>query len=327
MIDGRNVLTSVVIPTYNRSDQLIRLLAALATQVDVDFEVVVADDGSGDDTVVRARALADTVPYPLTVVTSPTNTGPAATRNRGWRRARGDLIAFIDDDCVPAPFWLVNLLSGFDHADLVIGRTRPPDDQLDQIGPFSSYLDIADGEGFLSCNIAYRRSVLEAVDGFDDEAFPLHNGEDTDLGLRALEAGFRDRFVDEALAFHDVHPSDFGAHLRRVRHLEGIVALVARHPVARHRPFRAGWFLRSVDKAVLICWVTVAGLVARPRGRSAWLAAAVGASLYVWQFPRSHYRPRSRGEWATSVPLGFAADSWAVAVMIRSSVRHRTILL
>jgi hypothetical protein len=55
--------------------------------------------------------------------------------------------------------------------------------------------------------------------------------------------------------------------------------------------------------------------------------ALLGVLLYLWQFDRSHYRARSTGEWARSVPLGFVADSWAVTVLARSSIRHRTILL
>lgn len=321
------ILISVVVPTYNRSDRLIRLLTTLTKQERTDFEVVVADDGSSDNTVLRAEALAGDVPYMLTVLPAPTNAGPASARNRGWRFSQGELIAFIDDDCVPDPSWLVNLVAGLDHADIVTGRTRPPDDQRHEIGPFSKYLDITDGDGFLTCNIAYHRSVLEEVGGFEEKVFPFANGEDTDLGLRALQAGFHDRFVAAALVWHDVHPSDFRAHLRRTRRLDGIVALIARQPSARNRPFRARWFLRSVDKAVVICWLAMALVSARPRSRVAWTAAAGGAGVYVWQFTRSPYRPRSPREWATSIPLRFVADNWAVAVLIRSSVRHRTILL
>lgn len=322
------VPTSVVVATYNRADRLVRLLRALGDQRRAGrFEVVVADDGSTDDTVARAWALGPTLPYPLTVATAPSNAGPAAARNRGWLTSRGRLVVFIDDDCEPDPDWLAHVVAGLANADIVIGRTRPPEEQRSQIGPFSSYLDITNGDGFLTCNIGYRRIVLETVGGFDEAAFPLQNGEDTDLGLRAGKAGFEARYVADAVVWHDVHPSDFRTHLGDVRHLEGLVALVARHPEARVAPLGAGWFLRSVDKAVLACWTAGAVVAARPRHPCSWAVALGAASLYLWQFGRSHYRPRSLTEWLTSVPQAFVADNWAVMVMIRGSLRHRTILL
>jgi GT2 family glycosyltransferase len=318
---------SVVVPTCNRAPRLLRLLDALARQsITEPFEVVVADDHSADDTVARARLAAPSLPFDLVVVVSDVNTGPGGARNRGWQVAGGELIVFVDDDCVPDPGWLAALVGGLDEADIAIGRTRPPDDQLHLIGPFSAFLDIGHDQSFSTCNIAYRRVVLEKVGGFDEAGFPWPNGEDTDLGLRAVKAGYRDQYVEGALVWHDVFASDFRAHFRRVERLEGLVALVARHPEARAN-MDATSFLRSVDKAVLIGWAAGVGLIARPRRVETKVLAAVAAGLYVWQFQKSHYRPRSAGEWARAVPLGFVADSRAVMVMIRGSIRHRTLLL
>lgn len=96
---------SVVVPTYRRPGHLARCLGALA-RVDYPadrWEVVVADDGSPepvDVAVARGR-----VPVALTVVRQ-ANAGPAAARNAGAARARGDYLAFTDDDCAPEPGWL-----------------------------------------------------------------------------------------------------------------------------------------------------------------------------------------------------------------------------
>ncbi|MGH9122832.1 MAG: glycosyltransferase family 2 protein, partial [Acidimicrobiales bacterium] len=74
---------SVVVPTHNRPEKLARLLYALGGQEGAPaFEVVVSDDRSTDDSVARVRGAV--VPYPLEVVTSERNTGPAGARNRGW---------------------------------------------------------------------------------------------------------------------------------------------------------------------------------------------------------------------------------------------------
>jgi GT2 family glycosyltransferase len=317
--------TSVVIPTHNRADRLERLLDALSRQdMGEMFEVVVADDASSDDTVARVSARPPSEYFDLVLSTSTHNGGPAVARNRGWQAARGDLIVFTDDDCVPDPSWLRTVVGALETADIVVGRTKPPADQLDRIGPFSNYLDLDHDQSFSTCNVGYRRPVLEKVGGFD-ESFVWPNGEDTDLGLRALKAGFADAYTPDALVWHDVSPSEFGAHLTRMRRLDGIVALIARHPEARAM-VNASWFLRSVDKAVLIAWVAGLALAARPR-RATKAFAALAVALYVWQFTRSHYKARSLPELVVSIPLGFVADSFTVAVLARSSLRHRTLLL
>jgi GT2 family glycosyltransferase len=319
------VRISVVVPTCNRADRVERLLHALATQdLEEPFEVVVVDDASTDDTVQRLESFVTSLP--LVVVGSDVNTGPAGARNRGWHRASGELIVFTDDDCVPDPGWLGALVGAFDEADIVVGRTRPPDDQLDRIGPFSNYLDLEHNQSFSTCNVGYRREVLEKLGGFDDVAFIWPNGEDTDLGLRAVKEGFRDRYAEQALVWHDVGASDFRRHLRRIRRLDGIVTLVARHPEARQM-VGAGRFLRSVDKAVLVTWLAGAALASQPRRRVIRLGALAAGLVYVWQFRRCHYRARSTGELVVSIPLGYVADSWTVVIMARSSLRHRTMLL
>jgi GT2 family glycosyltransferase len=329
---------AVVIPTRDRASRLARLLTALAAQdIGESFEVIVIDDGSKDDTMARATAMATNAPFHLSILTTTATTtttaatsptGPAAARNQGWRATKAEVVAFTDDDCVPDPAWLRTLTEPLlsDGADIAVGRTKPPADQLERIGPFSSYLDIGHDKSFSTCNIAYRREVLEHTDGFDADAFRWPNGEDTDLGLRAVKAGFHDTEVEDALVLHDVGPSDFAVHLSRVPRLEGLVALVARHPEARDN-LNAGLFLRSVDKAVLLTWVVALNLILRRRSRPGWLWLLTASVLYVWQFTKSHYPPRTPGEWAVSVPLAFVADTFATAVMIRSSLEYRTILL
>src|SRR5262245_33928200 len=92
---------SVVIPTYRRTQTLFPVLDALARQEQPpEFEVVVVDDGSGDDTSDR---LSDYRPaYPFRFFTQD-NGGPASARNRGVREARGSVVLFLGDDTVPEP--------------------------------------------------------------------------------------------------------------------------------------------------------------------------------------------------------------------------------
>src|SRR5919204_417942 len=102
---------SVVVPTFRRPESLSRCLAALCAQAfdPTAYEVIVADDAASDEarrvvTCWAERAAARGLALRYVPVTGAH--GPAAARNAGWRAARGQIIAFTDDDCLPAPDWL-----------------------------------------------------------------------------------------------------------------------------------------------------------------------------------------------------------------------------
>jgi glycosyltransferase involved in cell wall biosynthesis len=115
---------SVVVPTYNRPNELRRCLTALAAQdlAPADFEVLVVDDGSRESAEgVTAQVRSSTTVRLL----RQENAGPAVARNLGAQHARGEFLAFTDDDCEPAPNWLRALLDrlGANPHALVGGRT------------------------------------------------------------------------------------------------------------------------------------------------------------------------------------------------------------
>jgi len=131
---------SVVIPTYRRCETLFAVLDGLAGQTDAPpFEVVVVDDGSGDET--PGRLAAHRAPYPFRFFSQP-NAGPAGARNLGVREAAGRVVLFLGDDTVPEPGLLaahaaahaeklVNAIGGSDplvalEAVKLAGRLRLP---------------------------------------------------------------------------------------------------------------------------------------------------------------------------------------------------------
>ncbi|MEA2495152.1 MAG: hypothetical protein QOJ29_3063, partial [Thermoleophilaceae bacterium] len=93
---------SVVVATRDRADSLAALLSALAEQTlpREDFEVIVIDDGSTDHTA-RVLAEAEARGTLQLRIARDEGRGPGAARNRGWREARGEIVAFTDDDCRP----------------------------------------------------------------------------------------------------------------------------------------------------------------------------------------------------------------------------------
>src|SRR5688500_12577774 len=126
--DPARPLVSVVIPTHRRPALLERCLSALDTQdYPTDrFEIIVVEDGGpGEGQRVVERA-ARTSPVAVRYFGVP-HGGPAAARNRGWRAARGEIIAFTDDDTIPHPRWLAEGVKSFTvGADVVSGRTVVP---------------------------------------------------------------------------------------------------------------------------------------------------------------------------------------------------------
>ncbi|MTD53387.1 HAD-IIIA family hydrolase [Amycolatopsis pithecellobii] len=175
---------SVVIPTTGRESLRVLLEALDGAAGPPPLEIIVVDDRPGTPELSLPPCRV-----PLEVIHSG-GRGPAAARNAGWRAARGDWIAFLDDDVVVGPDWPArlaeDLASADEHTAASQGRItvplppRPTDDERGTAG-----LETA---RWITADMAYRRSVLAAVGGFD-ERFPSAYREDADLALRVCLAG------------------------------------------------------------------------------------------------------------------------------------------
>lgn len=178
-------MISVVVPAWNAAGTMPRLLAALAAQA-VAHELVVVDTGSTDATASLAREAGATV-----IGTSRRNRSLA--RNLGVDRARGDRIAFTDADCVPAAGWLDALGTCLESSPLAAGPVRidtstHPNaaERFDALWRYPQERYVAAGVA-TSANLGIRREAFDAIGGYDAR---FHHGEDTDLCLRAGDAGF-----------------------------------------------------------------------------------------------------------------------------------------
>jgi glycosyltransferase involved in cell wall biosynthesis len=323
---------SVVMATRNRAGRLARVFECLEAQaIDEPFELVIVDDASTDDTWAQLQRHGASASFPVRPLRRATSGGPGGARNTGWREARAPLIAFTDDDCEPQPRWLATMLDALQRADLVQGPTLPNPSQLDRHGPFGRTLSVTEEGLYPTCNMGYRRSVLEAVGGFD-ERYRM-SAEDTDLAWRARESGALAQWAPEALVYHDVHPSSYRALLRDKVRWDGIPLVVHDHPALRSHLDR-GLFWRKSHVPALVAAAGIAiaagGLVAArtPSTR----AVAVAAGVALWQ-PYVRFRmkvsplrcsPRKR---VALLPATLVADLLEVAVMARGSLRHRVLVL
>lgn len=205
---------SVVVPTFERRDVVLRSVEALAAQrVDSPFEAIVVVDGSSDGTAAALRALRP--PFPLLVLEQP-NRGAAAARNAGAARARGGILLFLDDDMEAAPDLLAaHLVRHRDGAEAVVGHVPLHPDSGDTVLPRAVGAWAEErlrrlsrpgaqlaAEDLLTGQLSVRRSLFEALSGFDERftAGGSFGNEDLDLGIRLAASGARIEFAPEAVS-------------------------------------------------------------------------------------------------------------------------------
>lgn len=327
-------MISVVVPTFNRADRLPRLVAALEAQrTTTAFEAVLVDDASTDGTEAVLADLAARTSLPLRVLRTPRNGGPAGARNLGWRAASGDWIAFTDDDCTPEPEWLAGLERRFGDADVVQGRTVLAPAEPGQRW-FSWAPEVTHERGFYeTCNIAYRRSVLESLGGFDT-GFQTANwprsryrpppwGEDTDLAMRSKRSGAVTAFADDAVVVHDRRDGRLLERLADSPRRAGLVTVIRRYPEMRACLSDPPYFNERAHRWVVLGAVGGIAILARPRRLSSWVLAA--ALAVPWARERSLHVPRHL--WLEVLPRQLVADVADVAVLAAASIRERTLVL
>lgn len=269
-------LVSVVVPTYRRAASLDRLLAGLARQRGApSFEVLVVDNDparSARAVVVAWARRGLMIPEPDLAESTP---GAAAARNTGLRRARAPIVAFLDDDVVPAPDWLAGIYeplatgrAGVSAGRVVLDPGVPRPRWLDETG-LGGYLaghdlgprerPLGPADILLTANAAFRTADLRAVGGFDAALGPrgrCHLVCDDVAALRAVRARGAAAVYSPATVVHEL-------------------------PMER---LRVSWFLRRAYLQGRSDWLLDAGVLAARRAGGArvalsWLIGECGHRL------------------------------------------------
>lgn len=201
---------SIIIPVYNRPEEIEELLKSLVHQTNGDFEVIIVEDGS---TVTCEKEIAGYSKELNINYYYKDNSGPGQSRNYGYEKAKGNYCIFLDSDCVLPVQYVetvrkslikkyTDAFGGPDKAHesfssfqkavnysmtsfLTTGGIRGGTEKLDKFYP-------------RSFNMGYSREVYNATNGFSEMRF----GEDIDMSIRILKHGFKTQLIQEAFVYH-----------------------------------------------------------------------------------------------------------------------------
>ncbi|MQA34045.1 HAD-IIIA family hydrolase [Modestobacter roseus] len=314
---------TLVVPSIGRPslDVLLDALAGASGPRPAELVVV-------DDRLTGAPLRPDRAGLPPVRVVRTGGGGPARARNLGWRVARTEWIAFLDDDVVPDPDWYERLAAdlaalpadvagtqGRVRVPLPAGR-RPTDWERGTAGLATS--------SWITADLAYRRAALAAVGGFD-ERFPRAFREDSDLALRVMDTG-AGLTRGERWITHPVRPVDRWVSARvQAGNADDVLMRRLHGPDWRARA-DAAVGRRPRHLAVTGAALAALGLAVAGRPRAAALAAlgwAAGTAEFAWA--RVAPGPRTRHEVTTMALTSAVIPPLATWHFLRGAVQHRDV--
>ena len=299
---------SIIVPVYNRPDEVDELLASLCSQTLKDFEVIIVEDGSQKpckDVCDKYANILDLHYY------LKENSGPGQSRNYGVERAQGQYVIILDSDVVLPEGYLEAIDSAIGHQTPDIVAWGGPDASHPSFTPVQKAISysmtsffttggIRGGKAKLdkfyprSFNMGIRRDVYQELGGFSKMRF----GEDIDFSYRIVEAGYQPRLFPDAWVWHK-RRTDFRKFFRQVYN-SGIarINLEKRHPGT----------LKLVHLLPTVFTLGVIGLI---------LISAVGRVLM-------HYDDVHRWFWLCAAPW-LPILFYSLIICVDSSIQNKSI--
>ena len=223
MVIARLMNVSIIVCTRNRAYVIDKCLASIAVALHaaqaLEAELLIVDNNSTDDTAARVRLWGAGQSFPVRLLFE-SRKGLSAARNCGLRAARGDVIAFTDDDCRLSETYFVDLVRHFkgdeepvlrggrvdpgDHGDLALSIKTQTEGKCWKINDSHARHENL-GDSLVGCNMALHRVLVQKLGLFDERlgaGSSIPGGEDTDYILRAYKAGFTVSYVGNMAVAH-----------------------------------------------------------------------------------------------------------------------------
>jgi glycosyltransferase involved in cell wall biosynthesis len=208
-------IVTVVVPVYDSEKFVHECMQSLLAQSIRDFEILVIEDPPYDRTKEIVDAFED---RRIKYFRNPRRLGRSKSRNLGVQKARGKYVFFTDDDCVVSKDWIEQGLKSFHNENCigVEGKTYYVSDKYKPTYSDHTVRQQYAKEQFMTCNVAYTKSSMESIGGFDERYNYLG---DRDFGLRAVKFG-RIHFNPEMIVTHQkikFKPKEFIRDSRKIR--------------------------------------------------------------------------------------------------------------
>ena len=213
-------MISVIIPMFNAKNTIIQALRGLETQTINEFEVIVVDDGSSDNSFELVSKFQNQSKLRIKLINQ-TNAGPAKARNVGVDQSVGNIIIFLDSDCVPPGNWLEEMVKPLDRK---IGGCNCGYKVKNKENLIARYVDyeIAKRHEKLkgknvdtigSYSASFLKDIFVTANGFNTE-YTVASGEDFDLGFNIKKMGYDLFFTDRTFVYHH-HPDSLRKYLKQ----------------------------------------------------------------------------------------------------------------
>lgn len=269
------MIVSVIVPTYRRPELLTHCLEALLLQKfdKSQYEIIVVSDGPDAET---KKIFDDLIGYEqpvLRFMQMPYKKGPAAARNYGWLNAKGNIIAFTDDDCLPDAYWLKEIVANCNPEEdvAITGRVKVPiSKNPTDYERNTANLQTAD---FITANCACTKKALIKAGGFDEQ-FSMAWREDSDLEFKLIINNIPIKRVEGALVIHPVRKSTWGISIKEQKKTMYNALLYKKHPKLYSKKIRS--------KSPVLYYFIIAGFLLMIAGLLAHHRVLTLSGLALW---------------------------------------------
>ena len=222
------MLISIIITTRNEERHIGDLLDSLVVQ-EKPIEIIIVDSDSEDSTQEIVEGYIKKYDFIELYVKGGTR---GESRNYAVKKSKGEVIAFVDADCIVNPFWIKEIRKSIKEAEIVAGKTiligYDPFEDLGRVELYYKGFDLT----FPSCNLAYKKHVFEEIKGFDPW---FMTAEDIDLNYRAINAGYTLKYNENAIVYHRARSTFLSFFKQAFWNGYGRKQLNKLHPELKHR--------------------------------------------------------------------------------------------